>query len=317
MKSPIYITQPGILERKANTVFFVNENGKKALPIQNISEIHCFAPTTLTSGVIKLLADNDVPVHFYNKYGYYRGSFMPAEGQISGAIVIAQASHYLDRKKRAYIAREFLNGIKASMIRLLKSQSVDSMDIEEIEVKGESPQELMGIESQLWKAFYENFAGMLKYFSFSERNRRPPRDEVNAMISYGNSVLYTVTLSEIRKTYLHPAISFLHEPLERRYSLSLDLADIFKPITVFRVILRLVNKRKIKEEHFSRDVGVLLNREGLRIFLKELNGELERKVMHPKLRRKVSIRYLIRLEAYSLVKHFLGDKEYKALRAWW
>ncbi len=102
----------------------------------------------------------------------------------------------------------------------------------------------MGVESTLWKEFYGLFASLLKHFEFRERNRNPPRDEVNALISLGNSVLYTVALSEIRKTYLHPpAISFLHEPpLERRYSLSLDLADVFKPVTVFRVILRLVNR---------------------------------------------------------------------------
>ncbi|AFK21718.1 type I-B CRISPR-associated endonuclease Cas1b [Pyrococcus sp. ST04] len=317
MKTPIYITQPGILERKSNTLFFVNENGKKALPINTISEIHCFRPVTLTSGAIKLLADNDVPVHFYNKYGYYRGSFMPTESQVSGAIVIAQAEHYLDDEKRVYIARQFVEGIKASTIALLKSQSVDPMFIEEIEVEGSSAQELMGIESKLWQEFYKDFSGMLKYFSFDGRNRRPPRDEVNAMISYGNSVLYTVALSEIRKTYAHPAISFLHEPLERRYSLALDIADIFKPITVFRVVLRLVNRRMIREEHFRRDVGVLLSNEGLKIFLKELNSELERKVLHPRLKRKVSVRYLMRLEVYSLVKHFLGDRKYNSLRAWW
>ncbi|BAA29242.1 type I-B CRISPR-associated endonuclease Cas1b [Pyrococcus horikoshii] len=317
MKSPIYITQPGILERKANTLFFVNEEMKRALPINTISEIHCFAPVTLTSGAIKLLSDNDVPVHFYNKYGYYRGSYLPAESQISGSIVVAQASHYIDNEKRLYIAREILEGTRASMISLLKSQRAEYKDLADIDLKGESIEELMGIESQLWKTFYAHFSHLLKFFNFDERNRRPPRDEINAMISYGNSVLYTVTLSEIRKTYLHPGISYLHEPRERRYSLALDLAEIFKPIVVFRVILRLVNKRIIREEHFVRDVGVLLNSEGVKIFLGGINDELSRKVLHPTLRRKVSVRYLIRLEAYSLLKHLIGDKEYKSLRAWW
>ena len=88
-------------------------------------------------------------------------------------------------------------------------------------------------------------------------------------------------------------------------------------MTVFRIILRLVNRRQIREEHFEKDMGVMLNRAGLKIFLTELNGELGKKVLHPKFKRKVSIRYLIRLEGYSLVKHFLGDKKYKSLRAWW
>jgi CRISPR-associated protein Cas1 len=317
MKKPVYITQMGVLERRGNTLFFENENGRKAIPVNSTSEVHCFKPVTLTSGAIKLLSEKNVPVHFYNRYGYYRGSYMPAEGQISGSIVIRQAEHYLDGEKRLYIARQFVEGIKASMISLLKSYRADASAVEEIPIEGKSPAELMGVESSLWKEFYALFGSLIKNFEFRERNRRPPKDEVNAMISYGNSVLYTVALSEIRKTYLHPAISFLHEPLERRYSLALDFADIFKPITVFRVILRLVNRGKIREEHFERDAGVMLNREGLRVFLPELNGELERKVLHPRLRRNVSIRYLIRLEGYSLVKHLFGDRNYTSLRAWW
>ncbi|GAB6101733.1 type I-B CRISPR-associated endonuclease Cas1b [Thermococcus atlanticus] len=317
MKKSIYITLMGKLERRGNTLFLVNEDGKKALPINSVSEIHCFKPVSLSSGAIKLLSEKNVPVHFYNKYGYYRGSYMPAEAQVSGTVVIKQAEHYLDPEKRLYVASQFLEGIKASMVAFLRSRRTDWRVIDGIELTGDSPAELMGIESQLWREFYEIFASLLKHFDFSGRNRRPPGDEVNAMISYGNSVLYTVALSEIRKTYLHPAISFLHEPLERRYSLALDIADIFKPVTVFRVILRLVNMRQIREEHFDRDVGVMLSREGLKVFLSELNGELGRKVLHPRLKRNVSIRYLIRLEGYSLVKHFMGDSSYRALRAWW
>ncbi|WP_297504515.1 type I-B CRISPR-associated endonuclease Cas1b [Thermococcus sp.] len=317
MKKAYYITQIGALERRGNTLFFVNENEKRPIPINSTSEVHCFKPVSLTSGAIKLLSEKNVPVHFYNKYGYYRGSYMPAEGQISGTVVIKQAEHHLDQDKRLHIASQFVEGIKASMIALLKSQRADYRPIADIPVEGSSPAELMGVESNLWREFYGLYSTLLKHFDFSERNRRPPRDEVNAMISYGNSVLYGVALSEIRKTYLHPAISFLHEPLERRYSLALDMADIFKPVTVFRVILRLVNRRQIREEHFDREIGVMLNRKGLKVFLSELNSELGKKVLHPRFRRNVSIRYLIRLEGYSLVKHLLGDGEYKSLRAWW
>ena len=317
MKKAYYITQMGTIERKGNTLFFVNENEKRPIPINSTSEVHCFRPVSLTSGAIKLLSEKNVPVHFYNKYGYYRGSYMPVEGQISGTVVIKQAEHHLDSDKRLYVAQQFVEGIKASMVALLKSQRAEYKSLAEIPIEGSSPAELMGVESTLWQEFYNVYATLLKYFGFSGRTRRPPQDEVNAMISYGNSVLYSVVLSEIRKTYLHPAISFLHEPLERRYSFALDIADVFKPVTVFRIILRLVNRRQIREEHFEKDMGVMLNRAGLKIFLTELNGELGKKVLHPKFKRKVSIRYLIRLEGYSLVKHFLGDKKYKSLRAWW
>jgi len=200
VKKPYYVTRIGTLERKGNTLFFVNEEMKRAIPINSTSEIHCFRPVSLTSGAIKILSEKNVPVHFYNKHGYYRGSYMPREGQISGTVVIKQAEHHLDPKKRLYIAKQFVEGIKASMVALLKSQGADYRAIKEIPVDGESPAELMGVESQLWREFYGLFGDLLRHFEFRERTRRPPRDEVNALISYGNSVLYTVALSEIRKT---------------------------------------------------------------------------------------------------------------------
>ena len=86
----------------------------------------------------------------------------------------------------------------------------------------------------------------------NKRVKRPPDNPINALISFGNTLLYTKTISAIYQTHLNQSISFLHEPTEQRFSLSLDLSEVFKPIIVFKTIFELVNtKRLTVEKHFD------------------------------------------------------------------
>ena len=141
---------------------------------------------------------------------------------------------------------------------------------------------------------------------------------VNCLVSFSNSLIYSATLSEIYNTQLNPTISFLHEPHERRFSLSLDLSEIFKPFLGDRVIFKVLNKGIITEDHFRKDVNYcLLNEEGKKLFLKHFDERMKTTVKHRSLRRNVSYRRLIRLECYKLIKHLLGIQEYCAFRMWW
>jgi len=122
---------------------------------------------------------------------------------------------------------------------------------------------------------------------------------------------YANCVSAIRATALDPTISYLHEPGERRYSLSLDLADLFKPILADRVLFRLVNRQQISDSDFETELGsCLLNESGRKTYTKAFEEALERTVDHPELNRKVSYQYLLRLEAYKLKKHLLTGEEY-------
>jgi len=323
MKEPLYITLEGILFRKGNTLYFMNKDGKKALPIENISEVYCYGKVSLRSGASSLLMKMGVPSHFFNKYGYYEGSLYPRIQLNSGVVVVKQAEHYLDANKRAVIAREMIEGVKHNILQTLKyykkrERNVDVF-IEEIEkeaVYGDIPT-VMSAEGRIWAAYYKSFGEIISTFEMKEREIRPPTNEMNALISFGNSLLYSTALSEIYNTYLHPSISYLHEPSERRFSLALDLADIFKPVIVERVIFTLVNNKMLSEDDFDREVGVLLKDKGKKLFLKEYQDKLNTTLNHPELNRKVSYRYLIRLECYKLIKHVLGDKKYNSFKMWW
>ncbi|MEM0332713.1 MAG: type I-B CRISPR-associated endonuclease Cas1b, partial [Archaeoglobaceae archaeon] len=178
--------------------------------------------------------------------------------------------------------------------------------------------EIMGIEATARNAYYEKFDSILKELKFEKRSRQPPENEVNAMISFGNSLLYSAVLSELYHTQLNPAISYLHEPSERRFSLALDLAEIFKPLVVDRLIFNLVNNRIIQKDDFDREMnGILLNENGKRKFVKAFNERLEKTIKHKDLNRNVSYQRLIRLECYKLIKHFFGVEKYKPFVIWW
>ena len=154
---------------------------------------------------------------------------------------------------------------------------------------------------------------------FTKRVRRPPDNPINALISFGNSIMYASCLSEIYRTQLNPTISFLHEPGDRRFSLSLDLAEIFKPVIVDRLIFRLLNRQQLQEsKHFDDQLGgCYLNEAGRRIFHQTYDEQLKQTIEHRKLNRKVSYQRLIRLECYKLIKHLTQMEPYQAFRAWW
>ena len=169
----------------------------------------------------------------------------------------------------------------------------------------------MSVEGSFRKRCYEEL-GKRANFDFKKRSKRPPQDPLNALISLGNSLTYAKVLGEIYYTPLNPTISYLHEPSTKRFSLSLDIAEVFKPIFSDALILRLLREGKIAEKHFI-DIGggVFLNTEGKKIFVTEFKNFLEKTVYHKKLKRKISYRQLVRIELFKLVKHLLGEELYK------
>ena len=159
---------------------------------------------------------------------------------------------------------------------------------------------------------------MNQEINFNKRVMHPPDNMVNSLISFVNSLIYAKTLSEVYHTQLNPTISYLHEPGARRFSLCLDISEIFKPLIGDRLIFSLLNKRQITEDSFTKELNFLhLKQDASKLIATELEKRLRTTIMHKGLGRKVSYQYLIRLEAYKLVKHLLGEKEYEGFTIWW
>ena len=179
--------------------------------------------------------------------------------------------------------------------------------------------EIMGIEGNVHRIYYRSWNKIINQeIDFEKRVKRPPDNMINSLISFLNSVLYTKILSEIYRTQLNPTISYLHEPSVKRFSLSLDVAEIFKPLIVDRLIFYLLNKNIISENDFDKESNFLRLKENV---LQNIMGEVEKRlkttIKHRTLNRDVSYRYLMRLELYKIIKHLLGEKEYSPFKIWW
>lgn len=338
MKKTYYLFNPGSLERRDNTLKFTPISDSEAehpvqgtpryLPVEDINEFYVFGSLTANSALFNFLGQKDIAVHFFDYYENYTGSFMPRDGLLSGRMLLAQTSAYQDKKKRIIIAQKFIEGAVFNMLKNLQYYNRRGKDMEDImEImkllalkipESSTVQELMGIEGMIRQTYYDAFNLILNDFEMGNRSKQPPRNEVNALISFGNMICYTLCLRAINQTQLNPTISFLHTPGERRYSLALDVAEIFKPIIVDRVIFKVLNKKEIQEKHFDKKMNkCLLNSAGKKIFVKALEDRLQETIQHRSLKRNVSYRHLIKLECYKLTKHLLKIEEYKPFKMYW
>ena len=338
MKKTYYLFNPGTLERRDNTLKFTpvfeDEEGKmqegssRYLPVEDIDDLYVYGSLTTKSSLYNFLVQKDIAVHFFDYYENYTGSFMPRDSLLSGKMLLAQTRHYQNKKQRIIIARKFIEGAAFNMIKNLKYYDKRGRDmepmialIEEYASKISEISEvevLMGIEGNIRQVYYDAFNIIINDFEMGNRTKQPPGNEINTLISFGNMMCYSQCLRAIHQTQLNPTVSYLHSPGERRYSLSLDISEIFKPILVDRVIFKVLNKKEIQEKHFDKQLNrCYLNESGKKIFVKAFENRLNETIEHRSLKRNVSYKHLIKLECYKLSKHLLDMEEYKPFKMWW
>ena len=333
-KKTYYLFNPGRLSRKDNTLKFVpvDENGieQKAryLPVEQVEQLYAFGSLDANSALYNFLGKNDIAVHFFDFYENYTGSFMPRDGLLSGKMIMAQSKAFLNKKHRLKIARLFIEGASYNMLKNLKYYNNRGKDLnlqinhienfqKQINNIGKIP-ELMGIEGNIRKIYYTAFDIIIKDFTMAGRSMQPPLNEVNSLISFGNMMAYSETLRAIHKTQLNPTISYLHSPGDRRYSLSLDISEIFKPIIVDRVIFKVLNKGILKQKDFDIKLNkVVLKASAKKKYIEAFEKRLEETIEHRVLKRKISYKHLIKLECYKLQKDLLKIQDYKPFKIWW
>lgn len=330
MKRSYYIYNNGSLKRKDNSIAFVDEFGERRyIPIESVNEIFVMSEMELNTNLINFLSQHSVIVHFFNYYSFYTGSFQPKEKLVSGNLLVNQVEYYSDSNKRLDIAKKFVDGASYNIYRNLRYYNGRGKDVksymDKIEAlrkdifRCESINELMGYEGNIRKVYYEAWNIIIdQKVDFKKRVKNPPDNMINTLISFVNTLVYTKVLGAIYHTQLNPTISYLHEPGVRRFSLSLDIAEIFKPILADRLIFSLLNKNQISEKSFTRELNYLhLTKEASKLIVGELDQRLQTTIKHKDLGKSVSYEYLMRLECYKLIKHLLGEKEYEAFKIWW
>lgn len=334
MKKSYYLFNPGRMSRQDNTLKFQpideqgNEGQPRYIPVEGVDNFYCFGSLDANSALYNFLGKHHIAVHFFDYYEHYTGSFMPKDYLLAGKMQVEQTKHYVSDKKRLVVARTFVEGAAFNMAKNLKYYQGRQKDVatplERIEkyvpliAPAAGISELMGVEGNIRQAYYEAFGAIINDFEMGNRSRQPPQNEVNALISFGNMLCYTVCLDQIYHTQLNPTISFLHEPGARRYSLALDLAEIFKPILVDRTIFSVLNKKQIQSSDFRQDMNRCVLKEAARkIFVQAFEERLKETFKHRTLGRSVSYKHLIKLECYKLQKHLLGIEDYKPFRMMW
>ena len=321
-----YIFKSGRISRKDNSVFLETNEGNIPIPVEEIDSLYLFGEIDLNTKAINFFAQKGIVIHFFNYYGWYTGSFYPKENLLSGEVVVRQAEHYLDIEKRMQIAREFvkaaMHGFIYNLKRYLEVENEVFRNLENYENSVDEQkdiQSLMGVEGNAREVYYGAFPLIIKQnIDFDKRVKHPPDNSMNAIIPFVNSLVYTCIIKEIYRTQLNPAISYLHEPFYRRFSLALDVAEIFKPIYGDRIIFDLMNTNQITEKHFDKDLNYCyLKEDGRKIVVKAFDEKLKTTVIHKKLKRKVSYQKIIRLELYKLIKHLINERIYESFKIWW
>lgn len=330
MQESYYIYSSGNLVQKDNTLRFTTFEGQvKDLPIENIKEIYLMNEVTVTSKLLSLLSKHNVIAHFFNHYQFYIGSFYPKESKLAGQLLVKQVLAYDDYSNRLYIAKELIKAASSNIYRNLRYYNGRGKDVSDSMSSIKSLkcgldnvatiEELMGIEGNIRQEYYKAWNKIIdRNVDFNKRVYHPPDNMINTLISYVNTLVYTKTISEIYKTQLNPTISFLHQPGARRFSLALDVSEVFKPIIADRLIFSLLNRNQITEKSFTEGLnGLHLTEKASRTIMQELDEKLKTTVFHKELNKHVSYQFLIRLELYKLVKHIVGEKEYTGFEMWW
>ncbi|WP_281351092.1 type I-B CRISPR-associated endonuclease Cas1b [Acidianus brierleyi] len=304
------MTTPGTLKRKNNTIALITKEGTKYVPVNQVKRLYVFSEVNINKRFLHFVSKYGIPVHFFSKQRRYIGSFLPRKTNLSGHVLVKQVETYLNTQKRLYLAKTFVEGSIRNMSLILRENGVDNSNVKAGLTKlkqANSVQEVMGVEGTARLEYYKGIDSIL-HGSFIKRTKRPPENWANSLMSLGNMMFYAEVLGEIYQTQLDPRIGYLHSTNLRKFSLNLDIADIFKPLIVDRLIIAMINKKEITEKDFEAN-GLKLSDDSLRKFVKKFDEKMETKVNVGK--RRVTYSTIVRMEAYKVEKFVLSDEEYR------
>ena len=329
MKNIFFIYKSGQIARRDNSLALITQSETIPIPIEQVDTIVFYSEVSFNKRLLEILNKYKIEALFYNHYGGYIGKFVPKEYK-DGKILVMQALAYNDELKRLYIARQITYYSMKNMLTLAKyyrkkgkglDSQIDKMEayLEETK-KVASVDKLLLVEARFKNVYYSIFDVVLadEKYKFDKRTVRPPLNEVNAIMSYGYSLLYGIILSIIDRSDLSPHISFIHSLSKSNDSLQLDLADIYKPVIIDRIMLRIIRKRQIDDDCFEygEESRCYLNEKGTKLFIKEFNQLLKKTVeYHGK---SYTYKTMLYREVNELSEYIKGDlKDLKFFEMQW
>lgn len=332
----LYVTTPDAFLSKDGANVVVSADGSEIfrIPIHNIQSILTFGYHGASPGVMKLCVDNSVALSFFSPSGRFIARI---QGPVSGNIILRNA-HYgyiSDRDFCLRLSSMFIFGkiqnSRASLRRFIRDYPDNPM-VSAVEIAADTLKtlsrsavnasdiaSLRGVEGQAAAVYFDVFQHLIlngdKTFVFDKRVRRPPTDAVNAMLSFGYSLLALDCASALEGVGLDPAAGFMHAIRPGRNSLALDLMEEMRAYIVDRHVLSLINNRQLSSSDFKflsspgqpGDAPVILTDDGRKKFLTAWQARKKKVITHPFLQEKVEIGLLPHIQSLLLAKYLRGD----------
>ncbi len=327
---PIYVTAQGARVGVSGKVLTVNtreETIEKGLP--HIAHLALFGNVQMSAQVTRALLQSNVPIHHFTYGGWWVGATLGADSR-NVQLRAAQYAAHQDRRTcsrlaATWVRTKILNSRTLLRRNLRQPQPQVLKELKHLAAKCEPdlpPESLLGIEGTaarlyfgaLPKMFTKEKAG--QGFTLEGRNRRPPRDRVNALLSLSYSLLTKDVLIAVRAAGLDPLIGFYHTAQFGRPSLALDLMEEFRPIIGDSVVISAINNGEVQEDDFVCAAGaVALSSAGRRAFIKCYERRLQQEVAHPIFGYTMSYRRVLEVQARLLSRVLLGElPEYPGFR---
>lgn len=323
------MTQGAYLRLEAETAK-VEADGKVILqtPLHHIGSIVVFGDVMLSQQLMHKCVSEGRAIAFMSLNGRFLARVV---GPVSGNVLLREQQYEArkDENRCTRIAQAIAAGkihnMRSVLLRAARESEDESKKAELTEAaellatnleqlaQVEGLDEVRGHEGQATANYFSVFDHMILAqrtdFKFMSRNRRPPRDRVNALLSFVYAILLNDCVSAAEGVGLDPQLGYLHSIRSGRPALGLDLMEEFRPVLGDRLVLNLINRRQISAEHFEVRPGnvVMLNEEGRKIVLAAYQRRKQREVDHPLAKSKIPLGLVPHLQARILARHLRGD----------
>ena len=339
LRNTLYVTTPDkyLSLDGENIVLYAKDNTTVRIPLHNIEDIVVFGGRGASPALMNKCTEDNIGLTFMSHSGKFLAR---AEGAVSGNVYLRREQFRIadDEKRSLAIAKNFIIGklynSRYVIERAVRDHSLQ-VDIDKLKSRSELLSQaivkcqnvsdidtLRGIEgesAQLYFSVFDEFILQQKDdFHFETRSKRPPLDNVNALLSFSYSMATGMCTSALETVGLDPYVGFMHTDRPGRRSLALDLVEEFRAIMCDRFVISLINKRVISNSDFEKkeDGAVLLNDNGRKVFLTQWHNSKVDIVTHPFLKEKVEWGLLPYVQALLLSRYIRGDLDEYPMLLW-
>lgn len=321
--SVLYVTQPEAILSKQYEAFVVaikQENGtwnKQSIPAQTVEQIVLMGNPQITGDALTYALELSIPVHYLSIFGKYLGSALPGYSR-NGALRLAQFELYQNTENRLNLVKAIVSGKIQNQFTVLYRQKISDSPLKshkKLVTQKNTLDEVRGVEGIAAKDYFAEWSTILKEpWSFPCRNRRPPTDPVNALLSFSYGLLRVQVTAAVHVVGLDPYIGYLHEVSRGQPAMVLDLMEEFRALVADSLVLSVLNKREIQPPDFTESLGAYrLTDDGRKRFLQAFERKMNDEFNHPVFGYRCTYRRSIELQARLFTRHLQEGVNYKPL----